>query len=599
MFGDRRRVDQDERRVSGLGMTFRWRTFGSALLLLTAVMAAAWSSGYPPFYLENDDVTIRMALEGVTVPEATPTGFALMTNAALGWAIVGVQRVLPSIPGWDLVLAATLLWALGVLLALVWDALGIGWLARATVVGALAVAMAPLVASVQFTISATLAGGAAALLALSEIGAVRPRKAVLGMAFLLFAIGLLIRPMGGPAGAVVVVGLSLPHLRIRKWWWAHTLGVLATVTVVFLAAQYVDVALYGRDPEWDAYFRFNWMVGPLLEWGADVSKNYADEIRHSVGWTANDWLMLVRSWGVDPVIYAFSRVSQAYQTQSAAVGRAGILSVMFARAAIYSGESLLNLVESSGLVAITGGLLMIAYATRRGVAEAVAVLLLFWTICVGLDVVFERLPWRLLGPLEVLFVATTLVTIGASRRAAQPLLAILSLGVMLAMTVPVLAAQGREARSRIGQSEGLGREVAELQRLSPSLVIFYGSRFPREYWWRPFHHPPVGPPAVALGWNNQNPQLQRFLTATGRQPLLRALCTDSSIFVVADRDPLDVVTTYMHEHFNAAIHWTQVYSGSFPAWRCSVIDGQSGSPLAAAQDAERGPSSRAQPETGK
>jgi len=215
------------------------------------------------------------------------------------------------------------LWALGVLLALVWDALGTGWLARATVMGALVVAMAPLVASVQFTISAALAGGASALLALTEMGAARPRKAVLVMAFLLFVAGLLIRPMGGPAGAVVAVGLSLPHLRIRRWWWAHALGILGTVSVVFLAAQYVDVGLYGRQPEWDAYFRFNWIVGPLLEWGTDVSSSAAREIRQSVGWSANDWLMLTGSWGVDPVVHGFSRVSQAYQVQTAAAGRLG------------------------------------------------------------------------------------------------------------------------------------------------------------------------------------------------------------------------------------------------------------------------------------
>jgi hypothetical protein len=188
------------------------------------------------------------------------------------------------------------------------------------------------------------------------------------------------------------------------------------------------------------------------------------------------------------------------------------------------------------------------------------------------------LPWRLLGPLQILFVAATLITIGASRRDASPLLAILSLGAVVAMTVPVLAAQAREAESRLNRSQELECEVAQLQRLSPSLVIFYGSRFPREYWWRPFHHSPVELPAVALGWNNQNPQLHHFLSATGRQPLLRALCTDPSILIVADRDPLDLVTTYMDEHFNTAVKWTQVYDGSFPAWRCSAIKGQSSGP---------------------
>jgi len=556
-------------------MTFRWRTFSSVLVILTAVMTAAWSSLFPQFYLTNDDVTIRMALEGRTAPGGAPTGFALMTNAALGWAIVSAQRVLPSMPGWDLVLAVTLLWALGVLLALVWDALGTGWLARTTAVGALVLAIAPLIASVQFTISATLAGGASALLALAEMGAARRRKAVLGMALLLFVAGLLIRPMGGAAGALLAVGLSLPHLRRRKWWWAHALGILGTVSVAFLAAQYVDVVLYGMRAEWDAYFRFNWIALALLEWGSDASNTLAGSIRQSVGWTANDWSMLLNSWGVDPVVHGFGRVSHAYQVQTAALNQVGTLSLMFARIGNYSSGSLRALVESSGLMAITGGLLSVAYATRRSAVQVVAVLLLFWATCFALDVAFARLPWRLLGPMQVLFVAATLITIGASRGAASPLLAILSLGAVVATTVPVLTAEAREAGSRLNRSQAVEGEVAQLRRLSPSLVIFYGSRFPREYWWRPFHHPPVELPAVALGWNNQNPQLHHYLSATGRQPLLRALCTDPSIFVVADKDPLTLVTTYMHEHFNTAVQWTQVYDGSFPAWRCSAIEGQS------------------------
>jgi hypothetical protein len=115
-------------------------------------------------------------------------------------------------------------------------------------------------------------------------------------------------------------------------------------------------------------------------------------------------------------------------------------------------------------------------------------------------------------------------------------------------------------------------EVVALQRLSPSLVIFHAGSFPREYWWQPFHPPPASLPVVALGWNNQNPQVQRFLTDTGRQPLLRALCTSPAILIVAERSSLDVVTEYLNEHFDTPVKWTQVYAGTFPAWRCSTLN---------------------------
>jgi hypothetical protein len=76
---------------------------------------------------------------------------------------------------------------------------------------------------------------------------------------------------------------------------------------------------------------------------------------------------------------------------------------------------------------------------------------------------------------------------------------------------------------------------------------------------------------VALGWNNQNPQVQQFLSETGRQPLLRALCTSPSVLLVVEEPSLDLVTHYVKEHFGTSVAWTQVYAGTFPVWRCSAV----------------------------
>jgi hypothetical protein len=190
-------------------------------------------------------------------------------------------------------------------------------------------------------------------------------------------------------------------------------------------------------------------------------------------------------------------------------------------------------------------------------------------------VVFERLPWRLLAPLQLIFVTAALLNI-EKRDNASPAFAIIAVSALFAMTLPIVTAQAREAHGRIGRARAIDAEVADLQRAtSPSLVVFYGSRFPREYWWRPFHHPGTELPAITLGWNNQNPQLQRFLAATGRQPLFRALCREPSMLLVADPDALGLITAYMREHFDTPVQWTKAYEGSFPAWRCSALGGHS------------------------
>ena len=549
-------------------MTFRWQTFGIVQVVVTAVMVAAWASVSPPFYMENDDVAIRMALEGRTVPGQPPTGFALGIHAALGWTVVAMQRVLPAIPWWDVMLAATLLWALAVLVALVWNALGPDWLARTTAIGALVVAMGPFAAGLQFTISSTLAGGAAVLLILTELRSPGPRPGVLLMACCLFVAGLLIRPSGAPAGAVVAGVLSVPLVRGNGRQLAFVAGIVGAACVSFLAATYTDGMLYRMSAEWAAYYRYNGIVR-LVEWGGDFW-HYSPRIRESVGWSPNDWLMLSASFGIDPVIHGLDRVTTAYEAQAATGRTFEVLSWILGHATDAPLARVWDLLTNFPLIALVGGTVLAAYGTRRAAAEAVAVAALFCLLCFAIEVTFDRLPWRLLGPLQIIFVASLVVTIGTSRRIAVPVFGVLALGAIVAIGVPVLSATTRQAAERASRSQEVADgEVAALQRLSPSLVIFHAGSFPREYWWQPFHPPPASLPVVALGWNNQNPQVQRFLTDTGRQPLLRALCTSPAIVIVAERSSLDVVTEYLKEHFNTPVGWTQVYTGTFDAWRCS------------------------------
>src|SRR5262249_6725348 len=77
------------------------------------------------------------------------------------------------------------------------------------------------------------------------------------------------------------------------------------------------------------------------------------------------------------------------------------------------------------------------------------------------------------------------------------------------------------------------------------------------------------------------------------------LCTDPSILIVADRDPLDLVATYMNEHFDTAVTWTQVYDGSFPAWRCGRSRDSRRRRCPVTERPARTPSGRDQPEAGE
>lgn len=553
----------------------RWRVFAVALVAVSALTSAAWLI-HPPVYLTNDDVGTRLGLEGGFVPGQPPTGFVLHAHSVLGWALASLYGMLPNVPWWDLVLAGTLFWALAVLCALAWPALGSGWPPRMTALAAICAAGLPLIGTVQYTISATAAGVAATLLAVTEAAqAARTRRSVLVMAALLFLMGSLVRPMGAMAGALAVGLLLMPLAAVTRPTPRTVMGLAGVPLVAALAFTgllSLDGALYGRWPDWNQYYQYNWMASQMFEWGGDSPGTTVDAMRASVGWSANDWHMLRTGWGVLPELHGFLSVAAAYETGAALVGWSERIGWIATRLAAVDGASLQRLGEASAGLLLVGGALAGAYGTRRSRAAVVLVVALFLGFCVALEVGFKELPFRLLAPLECGFLAVMLVSVGAHRRVPSPFVALLALSVVLA----VLAHEGRAVASSMAADRlhalQVDGETERLLDLKPSLLVRHSDTFPAEHWWRPFHQPNIPLAMITLGgWTqayNQSPQLQRFLSDTGRQPLPRALCEDPSILVVSELGRLEVVTTYLQEHENRQVEWEEAYAGSFRAWRC-------------------------------
>ena len=567
----------DDSALRDAGVRLHGRAFVLALVGVSTLVVAAWLVS-PPRYLTNDDVTMRLGLEGQFVPGQPPTGFVLHAHSALGWALATLYNLSLAVPWWDLVLAGTLFWALAVFVALAWPALGAGWCARTTALGAVCIGGLPLITTMQFTFTATAAGAAAALLAGTEsMARARPRRSMFVMAALLFLVGGLVRPLAALAGALATGLLLIPaaalsgslgRLRVQR-----LAGVLLIAVSGCAALLYCDGVLYGRSADWNEYYQYNWIIQRLFEWGGELSGEQVDAIRSSVGWSANDWNLLEGMWATDPEMYGFTRVAVAYETiVEEATGRDWI-GWLTARLTAVDGAALARLWRPTAVLILVGGALAGAYGGRRGWAASALVVGLFLVVCVGIEVGFKELPLRLLAPLACGFLAALLVTVGSLRRpAASPVPVVLCLGVVLV----VLAYEGRAVAAALAadrrHSLQVDGEVERFLRLKPSLVVRHSDTFPAEHWWRPFHQPAVPMTTIALGRrNNQSPQLRRFLSGTARQPLVSALCEDPSILVVAEAGRLEAVTTYFLEHEDASVSWDEVYAGSFRAWRCTGI----------------------------
>lgn len=548
-----------------------WRRFIVALAVTLAPLAILWTI-FPPVYLTNDDVTIRLSVEGGLVPGEPRSGYALMTHAALGWTIVWISRLLPSVPLWDLVITATLVCSIAVLGALCWPVLGGNWVSRATVVAMLAIAALPLFGAMQFTFGATVAGIAGVVLAFVELGtATRARASILVAAGALFTIGVLVRPMAATAGAITAVLLLLPQAHEAKQI-KRVASLAAAAIAIFACLQWIDTRLYGLSPEWDRYHRYNWMLAQLLEWGGPLARGDVEAMRASAGWTANDWSMLSGWFGIDPDLHGFSRVAQAYETQLAHAGWTDRFASLAVRAALPASERLTRLVWESGPILVAIGALALAFARRGSAFVLGGIGVLFLVLCVAIEAVFKELPFRLLAPLLVSLAIVPLIALAPQRRPSSPLIALFALSVLLAIAADRLIDTVKGLRAEQAEAVEVDGHVEQLQRLSPSLVVLHADAFPAELWWRPFRRLRTRPITIRLGDNNQNPLLLEFLSASKLQPLLRAACDDPSILIVSVEERLDPATVYLREHLQMPVAWREVYSGSFTAWRCERLD---------------------------
>jgi hypothetical protein len=212
---------------------------------------------------------------------------------------------------------------------------------------------------------------------------------------------------------------------------------------------------------------------------------------------------------------------------------------------------------------------VVSKATRRAALVSIFIVCIFLVCCATLEITFKQLPVRLLAPLNLCLGVAAIMSVGALRRVASPVVSVWGASIVIAVAIHQAEIAFAQMATDVRQAQEVERDVRRVAALEPSLLVLHLDAFPSEYWWRPFQRPALAFDAIRLGGNNRNPQLQQFLSNTGRQPLLRAVCHDPSILVVAHPERLFPATIYMQEHQSTAVSWTQVYAGTFRAWRCA------------------------------
>jgi hypothetical protein len=540
-----------------------------SIALVVGAMSMLWA-WMPPAYDTNDDATIRGVLEGTRVPGQPPTGFALLPHAALGWSLVAVRSVWPAVYAWDLAITGALAWGFAVFVALVCGSFSSIAL-RLAAIAVAATALLPLIGSVQYTISATVAGGAAVALAWSELqGGPPPRRSVLVMATALFVFGLLVRSGGAMAGALAVSACLLPRAIAARRRGMAAIAALAGTSFALSALLYAaDVALYKARPEWDEYRQMNELVTTLFDWNWQAVLPRAVDVsgaRQSVGWTASDWTVLEHAWAVSPERFSLAPVRAFYEATVEHLTAWDYVRAAVQRLWTFDRANWLERLDETW-PALLGVLVIVALCSRpRDLGVTLGVAAFFVAYCLSVQVGFKSLPFRLLAPMIACFACVVLSTMRPrpiGRITAGFVMAVILVlcGYQTRMVLAGMAANHRHSLQ-------VDAEGAALAGLHPSLVVIHRDRFPEEHWQRPFHRPAVRLLTIRLGRNNQNPQLLSFFQASGLPTFPWAICDDPSVLVISEPGRLDVLTTDLRERGGRSVIWKRVFTGSFDAWQC-------------------------------
>ena len=543
-----------------------------ASALLVALVAASWH-WFDPYYETNDDVCMRLIVEGHFVPGQGPSGFTLFVNALVGKALAALYASWPGLPWYDLCLGAlTLAAALGLLYACLDPLPALGWVFVAGFSGQM---LLPILVSCQFTHTGTLSAAAGAILiarvALRDLSS-RARGLHLALGPVLIVVGSLVRMEAAALAVGLALLLGLPLLWSR--WREAGRASLAAPAIALLAAAAIaagffvlDLSLYARAPGWSEFREYNTMLR-ILEYVPqdEIPATVLSDLRREVGWSEND-LSMLRSWfHTDPEIFSIDRLRKAVRVLSRHERLGAALDLESVRWSL--GAFVKEAFRPLLLLAVAPWLRPSRRLFAYALYTLLAVVTLVSVLSASLKTVPHRVYWGLLVESALFLVLAAALWGGRARIVPS------AIGACF-----VLALLGLGTRQLLARSQGTShwsntvrREVAELREARDRVVaVAVGKAFPYAVHWRPLRQPEEQIELLPIMSSARTPLVQDFLRRTDRQDLALALCRDPDLWLVSSRAFTLVLAEFLREHQGAHVEFRPKLRGSFSVYRCRTV----------------------------
>lgn len=550
---------------------------GLALLIVAGLVGIAWIA-FDPFYQTNDDVALRLLLEGRLEPGSGPQNHLMFMSALPGSALSTAYRWFPNVPFYDLLLLAGTVAGSWALLQVLTRAAGFGVYSFFALVLFSTEFLLPFSVAVQFTMVAMLLVGSGILLALDSLlpiaaRGVSRRGPVAGAILLLC--GFLIRFEAAGLAALTSLLLfpisvtgSFRHLRTGLFKFSL---VLCFVIVLAAVAEYFNLFLYAATPGWHDFYQYNAARALLTEWRPAGAENWpSSTMLHAAGWSANDFVMLANWFYPNQAVFGFDHVMAA--VQAAYGGSETVTDLLWQRTfdgfrrpiTVYLAPLREHWLEFAAVVLFT------SFGCRlRQAWRAIYVAAVLLAVIVMIEALLKEAPYRITWPLFVIAAALGWRGVGTSSwgRWAH----VLWLVLVLVVAANSLGALVGQSRDRAVAATNLARGLDALPLASSNFFVVWGSALDYGSYVRPFRRETHTENfhIVGLGVINPTPVLQDFLARQQIRDLGLTLCTDTRYVLIAQPPWLPWLQVYLLEHYGVEAQFLPVgENASIPAFRC-------------------------------
>jgi hypothetical protein len=536
--------------------------------IVGTLIAVAWLIFFPA-YDTNDDVAIRLFLEGRVVPGAEPSGYAYLVNLALSKVIAWFYTLDPRFSWYDLAEQGTLV--MSATLALYCCARSVRFPDQAVIIALLSATMLTAMVAIQFTVIAGLAttvGAGALIFALLAARSKVESLVLSGAGAFLFVLGTLFRLQAALLALFVVVSIALPTIIIR-----FRQGVLAEqrTIIVFSLLALITSALawsyyfgeYFGSADWKAFLIFAWRRAQLTDFAAArLSPAVLQRAFVAAGLTVTDYNML-REW-------------------------------LFFDSSIFSAKSLGTVIEqlptlpnpTNGVAAnlssyvrefpffVLGIAGIILRAPRFRVALVSALSLAPIIIAVALiSIWLKPLPYRAFWPVAVGILFVMWITIEVDQSSLHWIRRVLAALLIASAGFLVLAQAIEKSQETAFLRQLVSSDLARASIGPANLMVIVADAFPFQLVERPFGRPYLqrSVKTLPLGESQTSPPVAQFLKSTALLDNPDRLCSDDNV-IVARPSALTALKAFYEERRQQVISYTNVFAGAtFSAYHCSVV----------------------------